>query len=88
LEAGHVTAEGRPAGEAGGAEWQRGYDLEFRLPITFDEAAFGAEKTITIPRYEACQACGGAARRPAQRPSGARRAAAAARSALQAVSSM
>ena len=38
---------------------QRGHDLEFRMPITFDDAVFGTEKSITIPRYETCQECGG-----------------------------
>jgi chaperone protein DnaJ len=46
----------------GGA--RRGSDLEFQIEISFDEAAFGAEKTITIPRYEACEACGGTGAKP------------------------
>lgn len=47
---------GSRGGRGGG---RRGYDLEFQLGIGFDDAAFGAEKTITIPRYETCQECGG-----------------------------
>ncbi|MDO8525435.1 MAG: molecular chaperone DnaJ [Candidatus Omnitrophota bacterium] len=43
---------------------RRGSDLEFRLEITFAEAAFGAEKTIAIPRYEACDVCGGTGAKP------------------------
>ena len=43
---------------------RRGSDLEFRLEISFADAAFGAEKTISIPRYEACEACGGTGAKP------------------------
>ena len=38
---------------------RRGSDLEYQMQITFEEAAFGTEKTISIPRYETCPACGG-----------------------------
>lgn len=37
----------------------RGSDLEYRLEITLEEAAFGTEKTITVERVEACDECGG-----------------------------
>jgi molecular chaperone DnaJ len=43
---------------------RRGRDLEFELAITFEEAAFGTEKTITVPRYEACEKCGGTGAKP------------------------
>ena len=43
---------------------RRGNDLEYRLEITFEEAAFGTEKTISIPRYETCEMCGGTGARP------------------------
>jgi len=46
----------------GGA--RRGSDLEFQIEISFDDAAFGAEKTIAIPRYEACEVCGGTGAKP------------------------
>ncbi len=46
---------------------RRGSDLEFRLGITFEEAAFGTEKTISIPRNEACEACGGTGAKPGSR---------------------
>ena len=36
-----------------------GADLEAQMEISFEDAAFGGEKTITIPRYEACKECGG-----------------------------
>ncbi|OGW85340.1 MAG: molecular chaperone DnaJ [Omnitrophica bacterium RIFCSPLOWO2_01_FULL_45_10] len=38
---------------------RRGSDLEYNSEIDFEEAAFGAEKTITIPRHENCEECGG-----------------------------
>ena len=43
---------------------RRGADLEYSLEIEFEEAAFGAEKTLTIPRHEACSECGGSGARP------------------------
>lgn len=43
---------------------RRGNDLEYQIEITFDEAAFGTEKTISIPRYEACDECGASGARP------------------------
>ncbi|MFA5147481.1 MAG: molecular chaperone DnaJ [Candidatus Omnitrophota bacterium] len=43
---------------------RRGADLEYSLEIGFEEAAFGAEKTITIPRYEPCDDCDGSGARP------------------------
>ena len=43
---------------------RRGSDLEYRLEITFEEAAFGTEKTISIPRQERCEACGGTGAKP------------------------
>ncbi len=38
---------------------RRGADLEYQLEIDFKEAAFGVEKTISIPRYETCEECSG-----------------------------
>lgn len=46
---------------------RRGSDLEYRIAITFDEAAFGAEKTIAIPRHETCEVCGGTGAKPGSR---------------------
>ncbi|MGM0419498.1 MAG: molecular chaperone DnaJ [Bacillota bacterium] len=37
----------------------RGKDLEYRMEISFKEAAFGTEKTIRIPRQEECPKCEG-----------------------------
>jgi len=38
---------------------RRGSDLQYDLKITFEEAAFGVEKTITVPRTENCGSCKG-----------------------------
>lgn len=38
---------------------QRGGDLRYDMTITFEEAAFGVEKTFKFQRNEACEACGG-----------------------------
>ena len=38
---------------------RRGADLQYRLDITFEEAARGCEKTVSIPRMAACSMCGG-----------------------------
>ena len=42
----------------------RGSDLEYQIEISFEEAASGTEKTITIPRYETCEECGGTGAKP------------------------
>jgi len=42
----------------------RGRDLEFQIEINFETAAFGAEKTIAIPRYEECDECHGTGAKP------------------------
>ena len=38
---------------------ERGADLRYNLEISFEEAAFGIETKINIPRMEACSACNG-----------------------------
>lgn len=38
---------------------QRGSDLRYDLRITLEDAAFGATKTIEVPRAEECQKCHG-----------------------------
>ena len=51
---------------------RRGEDLRYNLDLTFEEAAFGAEKTISVPRMVECDGCkgkgsrGGAAPKPCQ----------------------
>ena len=57
----------------GRARARRGEDLRYELEITFEEAAFGCEKTISIPRLARCddlqrqrRQAGHARRRPAR----------------------
>ncbi|MFO7818688.1 MAG: DnaJ domain-containing protein, partial [Halanaerobacter sp.] len=38
---------------------QKGADLRYTMTIDFEEAAFGAEKEITVPRTEECSECEG-----------------------------
>lgn len=42
----------------------RGRDLEYEFEISFEDAMFGTEKTITIPRNETCVECGGSGAKP------------------------
>ena len=48
---------------------QRGVDLRYRVIITFEEAAFGCEKKITISRTENCSLCHGIGAKPGSQPS-------------------
>lgn len=43
---------------------RRGHDLEYKIEINFEDAAFGGKKTIAIPRYEECEVCGGTGAKP------------------------
>src|SRR5262249_6252367 len=36
---------------------QRGEDLSYNLELSFEEAAFGTEKTISVPRTALCDTC-------------------------------
>ncbi len=38
---------------------QRGEDLQYRITLTFEEAAFGCKKDISYGRVERCSECGG-----------------------------
>jgi molecular chaperone DnaJ len=38
---------------------RRGRDLQIAVDITLEEAAFGTEKAVTVPRYETCETCSG-----------------------------
>ena len=37
----------------------RGIDLEMGISITFEEAVFGVEKTLTLEKQDVCKTCGG-----------------------------
>ena len=43
---------------------QRGADLRHDLTITFEEAIFGCQKEIELPRWETCSACRGNGAQP------------------------
>ncbi|HOM02460.1 MAG TPA: molecular chaperone DnaJ [Acetivibrio sp.] len=47
---------------------QRGADLKYSMEISFEEAAFGAKKEVTISRMEACPTCSGSGTKPGHQP--------------------
>jgi molecular chaperone DnaJ len=51
----------RQGASAGG---EHGRDLEIAVAVTLDEAFQGTEKTVTVPRYDACPTCSGTGARP------------------------
>jgi molecular chaperone DnaJ len=46
-------------GGGGTRRGSRGADLELELPLSFEEAARGVTKTVTVPRREPCAECRG-----------------------------
>jgi molecular chaperone DnaJ len=51
-----------------GSRVQRGSDLRYNMTIDFMEAAFGTEKTISIPKMTACDECAGSGCAPGTSP--------------------
>lgn len=47
---------------------QRGSDLRYHLEVAFEEAVFGAEKEVRLPRHVSCDHCGGTGARPGTQP--------------------
>jgi molecular chaperone DnaJ len=47
---------------------RRGADLRYNLEISFEEAAFGSEKEIVVPRAAACPECAGSGAKKGTRP--------------------
>jgi molecular chaperone DnaJ len=47
-----------------GQRGQRGDDLRYNLTISFEEAAFGVEKKLKLPRKQTCETCHGSGARP------------------------
>ncbi|HLG71033.1 MAG TPA: molecular chaperone DnaJ [Chloroflexota bacterium] len=48
---------------------QRGSDLRYNLTLTFEEAVFGCEKELEIPRADTCSVCRGSGAEPGTEPS-------------------
>ncbi len=59
---------GRQGGGQGGARPRAGNDLEYRISITLEEAAFGAKKKIRFGRLETCSECNGSGAAPGTKP--------------------
>ncbi len=47
---------------------QRGADLRYTMTLTFEEAIFGCEKEVEIPRLESCPVCRGSGAEPGTQP--------------------
>jgi molecular chaperone DnaJ len=59
---------GGAAGGRGGSRAQRGSDLRYNMEISFEEAAFGVEKTVTLPKDATCKTCQGSGAKPGTQP--------------------
>ncbi|MBW2451198.1 MAG: molecular chaperone DnaJ, partial [Deltaproteobacteria bacterium] len=55
---------GRRTGRGG----RRGDDLRYNLSIAFEEAAFGLETKIQLPRHQHCETCHGSGAKPGTSP--------------------
>jgi molecular chaperone DnaJ len=47
---------------------ERGADLRYEMPLTFEEAVFGTTKEIEVPRWETCANCNGSGAKPGTAP--------------------
>ncbi|OAG78800.1 molecular chaperone DnaJ [Bacillus licheniformis] len=47
---------------------RQGADLQYTMTLSFEEAAFGKETTIEIPREETCETCSGSGAKPVTKP--------------------
>jgi molecular chaperone DnaJ len=52
------------AGQQRRTSTQRGADIRYDLTITFEEAVFGCQKEIELPRWESCPTCRGSGAQP------------------------
>jgi molecular chaperone DnaJ len=52
-------------GSRAGTRAERGSDLQYNLELSFEEAAFGKEARLKIPRWETCSDCRGTGARSA-----------------------
>jgi molecular chaperone DnaJ len=55
---------GTGRGGRGRSRARRGQDLQYQMEVTFEEAAKGCEKTISIPRLATCTTCSGSGAKP------------------------
>jgi molecular chaperone DnaJ len=46
----------------------KGADLRYDLDLKLDEAVFGSDKKVSIPRWENCSTCGGTGAEPGKEP--------------------
>lgn len=53
---------------AGARRTQRGADLRVDLTLSFEEAVFGCEKTVEVPRLDRCERCSGNGAEPGTQP--------------------
>ncbi|HJO16430.1 MAG TPA: molecular chaperone DnaJ [Phycisphaerales bacterium] len=66
---GFAGGRGGPGGPSGRrARAARGYDLEYPLEITLEEAFEGVDREITFTRVDVCQECGGDGAAPGSSP--------------------
>lgn len=65
---GDIFGFGDARGGRGRGGPRRGADLRYDLEIAFDDAAFGAETTIQIPREQNCETCAGSGAAPGTSP--------------------
>ncbi|MBW2505057.1 MAG: molecular chaperone DnaJ [Deltaproteobacteria bacterium] len=61
---GDIFGTGRRTGRGG----RRGDDLRYNLSIAFEEAAFGLETKIQLPRHQHCETCHGSGAKPGTSP--------------------
>lgn len=59
---------GQTAGGARRPRGRRGDDLRYNLELSFEQAAFGTEVTIQVPRQVECGACAGSGAKAGTRP--------------------
>ncbi len=59
---------GHGRGRGGGRRASIGADLRYDLELSFEEAAFGVEPTLKIPRLERCETCSGRGSREGSAP--------------------
>lgn len=57
---------GGPRRQASGP--RKGADVEYMMTLTFEEAAFGKETEIEVPREETCETCHGSGAKPGTSP--------------------